>query len=144
MCGQSGFLVNVDILVPNQTRYLSLIGNICEQLAKQLDAFTGDRDVLAYHLNLAVTEAMANAIQYSSPGDAKNTVRVCIRIEDENLYVQVYDHGQGFDLNAVGTPDFTQLNERGRGLFFIRSVMDSVEYHKTECGNVLEMRKKLA
>ena len=27
---------------------------------------------------------------------------------------------------------------------FIRSLMDSVEYRKTECGNVLEMRKKLA
>ena len=65
MGGASDNIVNVDIVVPNQTRYLGLIGNIAEQIAKELDGFTGDRDTLAYHLNLAVTEAMVNAIRYS-------------------------------------------------------------------------------
>ena len=143
MSGASDNIVNVDIVVPNQTRYLGLIGNIAEQIAKELDGFTGDRDTLAYHLNLAVTEAMVNAIRYSPPSDAEKTVRVCIHIEDENLCIRVYDHGQGFDLNAVPTPDFEELNERGRGIFLIRALMDSVDYRKTECGNVLEMRKKL-
>jgi serine/threonine-protein kinase RsbW len=143
MCGASDTIVNVDVLVPNQTRYLGLIGNIAEQVAKGLDVFSGDRDTLAYHLNLAVTEAMVNAIQYSSPSDAKQTVRVCMQIEPANLCIRVYDHGQGFDLNAVPIPDFAELNERGRGIFFIRTLMDSVDYRKTECGNVLEMRKKL-
>lgn len=143
MRSSSDKIVNVDIVVPNQTRYLALIGNIAEQIAKELDGFTGDRDTLAYHLNLAVTEAMANAIQSSPPGDAKKTVRVCIHIEDENLCIQVYDHGEGFDLNEVPTPDFETLSERGRGIFFIRALMDSVDYRKTECGNVLEMRKAL-
>lgn len=144
MCGASDITMNVDIVVPTQTRYLRLIGNIAEQVAKELDAFTGDRDTLAYHLNLVLTEAMVNAIRYSSPSDAKKTVRVCIHIQDENLCVRVYDHGQGFDLEAVPTPNFEELNERGRGIFFIRALMDSVDYRKTECGNVLEMRKKLA
>jgi len=143
MGGASDNIVNVDIVVPNQTRYLGLISNIAEQIAKELDGFTGDRDTLAYHLNLAVTEAMVNAIRYSPSSDAEKTVRVCIHIEDENLCIRVYDHGQGFDLNTVPTPDFEELNERGRGIFFIRALMDSVDYRKTECGNVLEMRKKL-
>jgi serine/threonine-protein kinase RsbW len=143
MGNASSTIVNVDILVPNQTRYLGLMGNIAEQVAKELDVFTGDRDTLAYHLNLAVTEAMVNAIQNTSPDDAKKAVRVCMHIEDENLCIRVYDHGQGFDLNAVPTPDFEELNERGRGIFLIRALMDSVDYRKTECGNVLEMRKKL-
>lgn len=143
MCGASDHIVNVDIVVPNQTRYLALIGNIAEQIAKELDGFTGDRDTLAYDLNLVLTEAMANAIHYASPRDAMKTVRVSIHIEGENLCIQVYDHGQGFDLNAVPTPDLETLDERGRGIFFIRSLMDSVVYRKTESGNVLEMRKKL-
>ena len=69
MCGASENIVNVDIVVPNQTRYLSLIGNIAEQIAKQLDTAKGDRDTLAYHLDLALTEAMANAIQYGCPAN---------------------------------------------------------------------------
>jgi len=36
------------------------------------------------------------------------------------------------------------VDERGRGVFLIRSLMDSVEYRETENGNVLEMRKKFA
>jgi len=146
MCGASGIIVSVDIVVPNQTRYLGLIGNIAEQVAKELDVFTGDRDTLAYHLNLVLTEAMVNAIQYASPDDEneQKTVRICIEIEDENLCIRVYDHGQGFDLEAVPTPSFGELHERGRGIFLIRTLMDAVDYRKTECGNVLEMRKKLA
>ena len=56
-------------------RYLSLIGNIAEQIAKQLDTGDGDRDTLAYHLDLALTEATANAIQYGCPTDSKQSVR---------------------------------------------------------------------
>lgn len=144
MCGASENIMNVDIVVPNQTRYLSLIGNIAEQIAKQLDTGNGDRDTLAYHLDLALTEAMANAIQHGCPADTQQSVRVCLSFDDKTLCVKVFDHGQGFDLEAVTTPDFVDLDERGRGIFLIRSLMDSVEYRKTENGNVLEMRKKFA
>ena len=144
MCGASENIMNVDIVVPNQTRYLGLIGNIAEQIAKQLDTADGDRDTLAYHLDLALTEAMANAIQYGSSTDAKQSVRVCLSIDDKTLCLKVFDHGQGFDLQAVPTPDFADMDERGRGIFLIRSLMDSVEYRKTDNGNVLEMRKKFA
>ena len=71
-------------------------------------------------------------------------MRICISIEDKNLCVRVHDYGQGFNLEAVPTPDFADLEEHGRGIFFIRSLMDFVEYRKTESGNVLEMRKRLA
>ena len=144
MCGSSENIITVDIVVPNQTRYLSLIGNIAEQIAKHLETGSGDRETLAYHLDLALTEAMTNAIQYGCPTDAKQSVRVSLYIVDKTLCVKVFDHGQGFDLKAVPTPDFADMDERGRGIFLIRSLMDSVEYRKTENGNVLEMRKKFA
>ena len=144
MGDKSETILSVDIEVPNQTRYLRLIGNIAEQIARDLDVANGDCDTLAYHLNLVLTEAVANAIEHGSPGDPNNTVRICISIEDKNLCVRVYDHGQGFNLEAVSTPEFADLEEHGRGIFVIRSLMDSVEYRKTEGGNVLEMRKKLA
>jgi serine/threonine-protein kinase RsbW len=144
MGDKSETILSVDIEVPNQTRYLRLIGDIAEQIAKDLDVANGDCDTLAYHLNLVLTEAVTNAIEHGSPGDPNNTVRICISIEDKNLCVRVYDHGQGFNLDAVSVPEFADLEEHGRGIFVIRSLMDSVEYHKTEGGNVLEMRKKLA
>jgi len=135
--------MNVDIVVPNQTRYLRLVGNIAEQLAKEVDASNHDRETLAYHLNLVLTEAMANAIEYSEPGKQGEPLKVCLSIENSELWIRVFDHGKGFDLDAVPTPDFEKLTERGRGIYFIRSLMDRVEYHRTDAGNVLEMCKRL-
>jgi serine/threonine-protein kinase RsbW len=135
--------VSVDIVVPNQTRYLRLIGNIAEQIAKELETDDCDREMLAYHLNLVLTEAVANAIEYADDECPDHTVKVCLSIEDKDLRVRVYDRGQGFDISTVPIPDPEQLSERGRGIFLIRSLMDSVAYHKSEAGNVLEMHKAL-
>lgn len=141
MCGECG--IHLEIVVPNHKRYLSLIGNIAEEVARALEDYTGDRESLAYHLNLVLTEAMVNAIEHSPPSEHRDTVRVCICIDDKDLCVRVYDHGQGFDLAAVPAPDFETLDERGRGIFLMRELMDGVAYRRTECGNVLEMYKKL-
>ncbi len=136
-------ILSVDIEVPNQTRFLALIGNIAEQIGKDLADEAGDPDTLAYHLNLVLTEAAANAIQHGLPDQPGSTIRISIGLEDKDLVVRVYDHGQGFDLEAVPPPEFADLNERGRGIFFIRTLMDSVDYRKAESSNVLEMRKTL-
>ncbi|SMF93507.1 serine/threonine-protein kinase RsbW [Methylomagnum ishizawai] len=142
MC-EEGCCIHLDIVVPNQTRYLGLIGNIAEELARVLDGYSGDRDALAYHLNLVLTEAMVNAIEHCPENQPRKTVRVCIYIADKELNIHVHDQGQGFDLDAVPAPDFDDPCERGRGIFLIRTLMDTVAYRKTESGNVLEMYKKL-
>lgn len=135
--------MNVDIVVPNETRYLRLIGNIAEQIAREVETKDYDPDTLAYHLNLVLTEAVANAIEYGGDEHPDDTVKVCLSIEDKDLRIRVYDHGQGFDISNLPIPDLDELSERGRGIFFIKNLMDSVVYHKSEDGNVLEMRKTL-
>jgi len=135
--------IEVDIKVPNQTRYLSLIGRIGEDIAKELDKYTGDRETLAYHINLVLTEAMVNAIKYANSKDPEKLVHIVINISDDALVIKVFDKGQGFDINTIPSPDFNRLEDRGRGIFLIRSLMDSVCYKKIRNGNVLEMSKKL-
>jgi serine/threonine-protein kinase RsbW len=135
--------IQVDIIVPSHTRYLALIGNVGEQLARELDRYSGDRESLAYNLNLVLTEAMVNAIEHSSHAQLHKKVRVHIRVGHDDLQIKVYDQGQGFDLDAVPSPKLDELLERGRGLFLMRTLMDSVKYYRTADGNVLEMRKHL-
>lgn len=136
--------IAVDIKVPNQTRYLSLIGRIGEDIAREVDRYDGDRDTLAYHLNLVLTEAMVNAIKHANANDPEKLVHICITIANNRLIIKVYDNGQGFDINAVPPPDVEGLMERGRGIFLIKALMDSVVYRKVSTGNVLEMSKKLS
>lgn len=135
--------IEVDIKVPNQTRYLSLIGRIGEDIAKELDRFDGDRDMLAYHINLVLTEAMVNAIKHANANDPDKMVHVYINITDQDLLIRVFDDGQGFNINSIPPPDFDQLEDRGRGIFIIKQLMDTVKYQKINGGNMLEMTKSL-
>jgi serine/threonine-protein kinase RsbW len=135
--------IEVDIRVPNQTRYLSLIGRIGEDIARALKRYKGDREELAYHINLVLTEAMTNAIRHANEGDPKKEVHITIAILDRVLCIKVYDQGQGFDISALPSPDFKSLDDHGRGVYIIRSVMDRVTYQKYNGGHVLEMVKSL-
>ncbi len=135
--------LQVDVVVPNQTRYLNFIGGLGERIVKELDNYTGDRATLAYQLNLVLTEATVNAIKHACEKAPKNCVRVTIHLQENELNIKVYDHGQGFDLEKVPLPDFDHPGESGMGIFLIRSVMDSVTYSKLPEHNVLEIIKYL-
>lgn len=135
--------IEVDIKVPNQTRYLSLIGRIGEDIARTLKRYHGDREELAYHINLVLTEAMTNAIHHANEGDPEKEVHITITILDRNLNIKVYDQGQGFDVSALPVPDPQNLEDHGRGVYIIRALMDHVSYRRTNGGNVLEMVKLL-
>ena len=135
--------IQVDVVVPIDTKYLGLVGTIGEEIAKELDSYKGDRDILAYHLKLVLTEAMTNAIEHSNNTGVSKTVRVNIQIENKELCIRVYDQGQGFNLDTVSSPDLDHPKERGFGIFFIRKLMDSVCYNRVAGENILEMRKRL-
>ncbi len=135
-------VLQVDVIIPTQTKYLELIGTIGEHIAKDIDSFSGDRETLAYHLNLVLTEATSNAIKHAN-NNPKDTVRINIHIQDNELNIKVFDKGQGFDLDTLPLPDFEQPKENGMGIFFIRTLMDSVTYTKNTDGNILEIIKYL-
>jgi serine/threonine-protein kinase RsbW len=138
-----GNSIEVDIKIPNKTRYLSLIGKIGEDIAREVERYSGDKEILAYHLNLVLTEAMVNAIKHTGPKEPERQVRIVISIHLDDLTIRVYDDGQGFDISSIPPPNFEEPEDRGRGIFLIRSLMDSVCYRKNSRQNILEMKKKL-
>ncbi len=135
--------VEVDIIIPNQTRYLGLIGRIAEDLVYSLGRYTGDREKLAYHLNLVLTEAITNAICHANENDPDKQIQIQISASDEALNIKVFDEGVGFDLAEQTTGDIRDTDECGRGIHIIRRLMDQVNYRRINKRNVLEMIKKL-
>ena len=135
--------VEIDIRVPNKTRYLRLIGRIGENMARALERYGGDREELAYHINLVLTESIANAMLHANEEDPEKEVHISISIHCGNLNIKVFDQGAGFDMDALAASGINELDEHGRGIFIIRSLMDQVSYRRLEDGNVLEMIKFL-
>jgi serine/threonine-protein kinase RsbW len=134
--------IAVDIKVPNQTRYLCLIGHIGENIARTLRNYSGDREKLAFDLNLVLTEAMANAIQHANEGDPAKEVHIEISAVSQRLIIKVFDFGPGFDVEQYIKPRHP-LEENGRGIYLIHTIMDEISYNFTEDGHVLEMVKNL-
>ena len=135
--------IEIDITVPNQTRYLAVIGKIAESLAYSFGFYRGNRSELAYHLNLVLTEAMTNAICHANQCDPDKQVRVSISVIDDLLKISVFDQGTGFDINKLANVKVKGTDEGGRGVPIIFKLMDRVEYLKAGDGNVLEMSKRL-
>ncbi len=131
------------ISFPYETGYLGLVGKIGEQLALSLNCFTGDRESLAYHVNLVLTEAVANAIEHAAANRKNPLLQVTVRVENGLLTMRVFDQGDGFSLCDVQEPCDDGLAEHGRGIFIIKSLMDRVSYIKLDDGYVLEMEKNL-
>ena len=135
--------VKVDVVIPTQTRYLSLVGSIGEEVAREIDPYSGDREALGYNLNLVLTEAMANAIEHGAKCSGNGDLKISIHVCKGELCIRVEDYGDGFDLKSVPSPDLDNPTGGGLGLFFIKTLMDNVQYYQANSGNVLEMRKLL-
>ena len=134
--------IAVDIKVPNQTRYLCLIGHIGENIARTLRDYSGDREKLAFDLNLVLTEAMANAIQHANEDNPAKEVHIEISIVSQRLIIRVFDFGTGFDVHQYIEPS-PPLDEHGRGIYLIHTIMDEISYNPTQNGHMLEMVKNL-
>ena len=135
--------VKVDITVPNQTKYLGVIGRIGESMAYSLKSYRGNRRELAYHLNLVLTEASANAICHANNSDPDKDIRVLISASDQDLIIKVFDQGEGFDIEALAKLKAQTSDEGGRGIQIIFKLMDRVRYIQEGDRNVLEMIKYL-
>lgn len=137
--------IDIDITIPSHTRYLRMIGRIGERVAREIDCPDEIREALPAQLEVVLTEGLVNAIKHAKSADPDEEIHIRINVSNMTLEVRIYDNGVGFDLDTVPAPCFSTdgLEDKGRGIFILRSLMDTVKYTRSDSGNVLEMRKKL-
>ena len=91
-----------------------------------------------YQLKLAMSEAVTNAIQHGSTSP-EDRIGLAAMVEDGALAFYVKDSGCFVNRQAP-TED---LPERGRGLDFMRRLMDEVELLPGDDGTLLRFCKRL-
>lgn len=99
----------------------------------------------AFGIDMAVREAVTNAMVHGNQEDETKSVEVVFNCMGNALEIEVKDQGEGFDPTAV--PDPTDpvniLKTSGRGIFLMRSFMDEVEWSaRPEGGTLVRMVKK--
>ena len=94
-------------------------------------------------IELALQEAVANAIRHGCRGDATKQLQCSVNIDDAGeVMITVRDPGPGFDPNGVADPLAPEnvLKPSGRGIFLINGLMDDVQF--ADGGREVRMRKK--
>jgi serine/threonine-protein kinase RsbW len=120
------------------------IGDIEGFLHNISKAFDIDEGTM-YRLLVSCTEAVNNAMIHGNKSDPKKKVVVRCLVGKEGLTLSVKDEGTGFDPDGLQDPreEKNLLKENGRGVFIMRSLMDSISVKKIKSGSVVEMKLKL-
>jgi len=93
-------------------------------------------------IEIALREALANAIRYGCREDPKKQVEFCVACdESRGMLIVIRDPGPGFDPASIPSPIVGQniFSTHGRGIFLINQLMDEVRYERG--GTQIYMRK---
>jgi len=101
---------------------------------------------VAFGVDMAVREAITNAVVHGNKLDAAKVVELRLRNTPEAFEITVHDQGTGFNPNDVPDPTKEEniLKTSGRGIFFMRNFMDEVDWSVGANGGTnVRMVKKL-
>jgi anti-sigma regulatory factor (Ser/Thr protein kinase) len=128
-----------NIVVPADA---SAIGTVTDGFTKVLQD-KGWSEAEVHSVDLALREALANAIHHGCGDDPTKKVQCVVTYEDTGeIVIVVRDPGPGFDTAAVPNPLEGQniFKSSGRGVFLINQLMDAVGFR--DGGREVEMRKR--
>jgi len=95
-----------------------------------------------FEIEVALNEALANAVKHGCCLDADKTVAVSVMCDESSgVLIVVRDPGTGFEASQVPSPVVGQrlFASHGRGIFLINRLMDEVHYERG--GTEIWMRK---
>jgi serine/threonine-protein kinase RsbW len=94
-------------------------------------------------VEIALREALANAILHGNHQDRRKHVHVTCRCEPDEVLIAVKDEGKGFDTNHLPDPTAPENigSVHGRGIHVMKALMDEVRFE--EGGVVVHMRKSV-
>ena len=140
---------SVELSIKSHLQNVSVM-SIC---ARSLAEYFGLNAEAVMQLELAVSEAVTNCIEHAYENATNQTIIMRLEKTDDYLQIQILDQGHPIpaDKMNIAKDMFDQdefdpeslLNESGRGLGLIQSMMDAVEVGREDGRNVLTLRKNL-
>jgi sigma-B regulation protein RsbU (phosphoserine phosphatase) len=94
---------------------------------------------------LATDEACQNIIRHAYRGESDNVIEIEVEHRGDSLVFSLTDHAPAIDPSRVKPRDLDDIRPGGLGTYFIRRVMDEVEFLKpaSGSGNLLRMVRRI-
>jgi len=129
------------IKIPPSHKFLADVDEFLEGILKEYEM----EDSIIADIAISVSELVNNAVTHGQKANNGKPVMVEINRQKNKIKVSVTDNGKGFDPDELDDPlaDENLLKEVGRGLFIVRSLMDSVDIQATDHGTTINITKTI-
>jgi serine/threonine-protein kinase RsbW len=121
--------------LPSRIESVDLAAANAEVFARSI----GFGDDAIYAIDLAVRESVANAVKHGNKFDENKPVEMTFAETGQGFEVTVRDFGTGFSVDEIPDPTDREnlLKENGRGILFMRSFMDEVDWAHPDGGGII-------
>ena len=133
----------IDVIISSALDNLDLI----QTLTDCITTFMSFDEDSAHWIGMSVRETVTNAIQHGNKLDLSKKVDICFEVMPDQLSISVKDQGSGFNADEVPNPLDADnlLKPSGRGIFYIRTFMDEVEFRSlSQGGTEVHMVKRIS
>src|SRR3984957_5343653 len=134
---QDGPCIELERTLPSEVAAISpFVDKLMRLIRKCGCAAEGENDV-----EIALREALANAIIHGNHENPGKHAHVRCRGELNEISIPGKDEGRGFDLNKIADPTAPENNGsiHGRGIYLMKALMDEVRFE--DGGVAVHMRK---
>lgn len=112
---------------------------VAEELKKAGMSLIDTSDVL-----VAVCEAVTNSVMHGqSPDGENNNIRVMCASGDDCFKIRITDNGIGYNPNLAEWRPPDLIRDRGRGIFLMQELVDSIDFITTDRGTSVQLSKKI-
>ncbi len=127
--------------LPSQLESVDKAASEAEEFARK----SGFGDESLFAIDMAVREAVANAVKHGNKLDATKQVEIAFNNLSKGLEISIRDFGTGFEVEEVPDPTNPEnlLKANGRGVLFMRTFMEEVEWIQHEKGGIIVKMCKL-
>lgn len=132
---------SIELTIESKFEYVELASSVTKNVTDML----GFDDDTANWIDLSVRESVINAIKHGNQLSIDKPVDIKFTIDGDTLTVYVRDRGVGFNPLLIPDPLDPEnlLNPNGRGIFYMKTFMDEVDFsHHPDGGTVVRMVKR--
>jgi len=132
----------IKLSIPAISKYVSIVRLTASGLAAKLGFSSDDIE----DIKVAVSEACNNSVQYAYPNKTKEElVDICFTPNNNELMIEITDHGIGFDISNPPKRDITDDDiHMGLGLEFIKKLMTTAKVDSSPGkGTKITMTKRM-
>ncbi|MBI4457200.1 MAG: ATP-binding protein [Acidobacteria bacterium] len=131
----------VKITVGSSLGHVDLLQALAENITRMMEF---DENT-AHQIGISIRESVINAVCHGNKLDESKKVNVEFEIYADRLVISVDDEGEGFNPATIPDPLALEnlMKPSGRGIFFVKSFMDEVDFLPSPAGGTrLRMLKK--